>query len=263
MRSLSIASTGMLAQQLNVEVISNNIANMNTTGFKRQRAEFQDLLYQNIERMGASSSDQGTIIPTGIQVGTGVKTGSVYRIMQQGNLNSTENTYDLAIQGKGFFRVRMPSGETAYTRAGSFALSPEGQIVTPDGYVVEPGVSVPNDATGVTVNAQGQISVKLAGQTTETTVGQFDLAVFPNEAGLEAQGSNLFLETAASGSAQTGTPGTTGFGTIMQGFLETSNVNAVAEITSLITAQRAYEMNSKVITASDEMLQMSARLSRS
>ena len=263
MRSLSIASTGMLAQQLNVEVISNNIANMNTTGFKRQRAEFQDLLYQNIERMGASSSDQGTIIPTGIQVGTGVKTGSVYRIMQQGNLNSTENTYDLAIQGKGFFRVRMPSGETAYTRAGSFALSPEGQIVTPDGYVVEPGVSIPNDATGVTINAQGQISVKLAGQTTETQVGQFDLAVFPNEAGLEAQGSNLFLETAASGSAQTGTPGTTGFGTIMQGFLETSNVNAVAEITSLITAQRAYEMNSKVITASDEMLQMSARLSRS
>lgn len=263
MRSLNIASTGMLAQQLNVEVISNNIANMNTTGFKRQRAEFQDLLYQNIERMGASSSDQGTIIPTGIQVGTGVKTGSVYRIMQQGNLNSTENTYDLAIQGKGFFRVRMPSGETAYTRAGSFALSPEGQIVTPDGYVVEPGVSVPNDATGITVNAQGQVSVKLAGQTAETTVGQFDLAVFPNEAGLEAQGSNLFLETAASGSAQTGTPGTTGFGTIMQGFLETSNVNAVAEITSLITAQRAYEMNSKVISASDEMLQMSARLSRS
>jgi flagellar basal-body rod protein FlgG len=263
MRSLSIASTGMLAQQLNVEVISNNIANMNTTGFKRQRAEFQDLLYQNIERMGASSSDQGTIIPTGIQVGTGVKTGSVYRIMQQGNLNSTENSYDLAIQGQGFFRVRMPSGETNYTRAGSFALSPEGQIVTPDGYVVEPGVSIPNDATGVTINAAGQVSVKLAGQATETIVGQFDLAAFPNEAGLEAQGSNLFAETAASGSAQTGTPGTTGFGTIMQGFLETSNVNAVAEITSLITAQRAYEMNSKIITASDEMLQMSARLSRS
>ena len=261
MRSLSIASTGMLAQQLNVEVISNNIANMNTTGFKRQRAEFQDLLYQNIERMGASSSDQGTVIPTGIQVGTGVKTGSVYRIMQQGNLNSTENTYDLAVQGKGFFRVRMPSGQTGYTRAGSFALSAQGQIVTPDGYTVEPGISIPQDTTAVTINAQGQVSAKLAGQTADQIVGQLDLAVFANEAGLEAQGSNLFLETAASGTAQTGTPGSTGFGTIMQGFLETSNVNPVAEITSLITAQRAYEMNSKVITTSDEMLQMTSRLS--
>ena len=260
MRSLSIASTGMLAQQLNVEVISNNIANMNTTGFKRQRAEFQDLLYQNIERMGASSSDQGTILPTGIQVGTGVKTSSVYRVMQQGNLNSTENSYDLAVQGKGFFRIRLPSGEAAYTRAGSFALSPQGQIVTADGYIVEPGISIPQDATGVTINTQGQVSVKLAGQTAEQIVGQLDLAVFPNEAGLEAQGSNLFTETAASGPAQTGTPGSIGFGTVMQGFLETSNVNAVAEITSLITAQRAYEMNSKVITASDEMLQMTARL---
>ena len=260
MRSLSIASTGMLAQQLNVEVISNNIANMNTTGFKRQRAEFQDLLYQNIERMGSSSSDQGTIIPTGIQVGTGVKTGSVYRIMQQGNLNSTENAYDLSIQGKGFFRILLPSGETAYTRAGAFALSPQGQIVTADGYVVQPSISIPNDATGVTVNAQGQVSVKLAGQTAETTVGQFDLANFPNEAGLEGMGSNLFLETAASGSAQTGTPGSTGFGTIMQGFLETSNVNAVEEISALIVAQRAYEMNAKVITASDEMMQTTSQV---
>ncbi len=263
MRSLSIAATGMLAQQLNVEVISNNIANMNTTAFKRQRADFQDLLYQNIERMGSSSSDQGTIIPTGIQVGTGVKTGSVYRVMQQGNMESTENPYDLAVQGKGFFRIRMPSGETGYTRAGTFALSPQGQIVTGDGYVVEPGISVPQDATSVTINAQGQVSVKLAGQTADSIIGQFDLAVFPNEAGLEGQGSNLYLETAASGPAQTGTPGSTGFGTISQGFLETSNVNPVSEITSLITAQRAYEMNSKVITASDEMLQMSARLAHS
>ena len=260
MRSLSIASTGMLAQQLNVEVISNNIANMNTTGFKRQRAEFQDLLYQNVERMGAASSDQGTIIPTGIQIGTGVKTGSVYRIMEQGNLTQTENTYDLAVQGKGFFRVLLPSGETAYTRAGAFAMSPQGQIVTSDGYVVQPAITIPNDTTGVTVNAQGQVSVKTAGQTAETIVGPLDLANFPNEAGLEGMGSNLFLETAASGTAQTGTPGSTGYGTIAQGFLETSNVNAVAEITSLITAQRAYEMNSKVITASDEMLQETSRL---
>lgn len=262
MRSLSIASTGMLAQQLNVEVISNNIANMNTTAFKRQRAEFQDLLYQNLERVGAPSSDQGTIIPTGIQVGTGVKTGSVYRIMAQGDMNQTDNPYDLSVEGQGFFRVRMPSGPTAYTRAGSFALSATGELVTPDGYTVEPGITIPNGATSVTVNASGQVSARLAGQTTDTVVGQLDLAVFANEAGLESQGSNLYLETAASGAAQTGTPGTTGFGVIRQGFLETSNVNAVAEITSLITAQRAYEMNSKVITVSDEMLSMTSRLSR-
>jgi flagellar basal-body rod protein FlgG len=253
----------MLAQQLNVEVISNNIANMNTTGFKRQRAEFQDLLYQNLERMGSSSSDQGTIIPTGIQVGTGVKTGSVYRIMQQGDMTSTENPYDLAIEGKGFFRIRLPSGETAYTRSGSFATNADGEIVTPDGFTVEPGITIPQDATNVKINAEGQVYVRLAGQQVDTLVGQFDLANFSNEAGLEAQGSNLYLETSASGAAQTGTPGSTGFGKLTQGFLETSNVNAVAEITSLITAQRAYEMNSKVVTVADEMLSMTARLTRS
>ena len=262
MRSLSIASTGMLAQQLNVEVISNNIANMNTTAFKRQRAEFQDMLYQNVERMGAPSSDQGTIVPTGIQVGTGVKTGSVYRVTTQGDMNRTDNAYDLAVEGRGFFRIRMPSGETAYTRAGTFNVNAQGQLVTPDGYTVEPGISIPDGATATTINGEGQVYVRLAGQTSDTLIGQFDLAVFPNEAGLEAQGSNLLLETAASGAAQTGTPGSTGFGRLNQGYLETSNVNAVAEITSLITAQRAYEMNSKVITASDEMLQMTARLSR-
>ncbi len=263
MRSLSIAATGMLAQQLNVEVISNNIANMNTTAFKRQRADFQDLLYQNLERMGATSSDQGTVIPSGIQVGSGVKTGSVYRITTQGDMITTEKDLDMAIEGRGFFRVDLPSGETAYTRAGAFGMNAEGQIVTPDGYTVQPGITIPDGAVGTTINAQGQVYVRLAGQTTDTLVGQFDLAVFPNEAGLEAQGSNLYLETAASGSAQTGTPGSTGFGKINQGFLEISNVNAVAEITALITAQRAYEMNSKVITASDEMLSMTARLSRS
>lgn len=260
MRSLSIAATGMLAQQLNVEVISNNIANMNTTAFKRQRADFQDLLYQNLERMGAASSDQGTVVPSGIQVGSGVKTGSVYRITAQGDLTTTESPYDLAIEGKGFFRVRLPTGETAYTRAGSFGLSATGEIVTQDGYVIEPGIVIPNGATSTTINAQGQVYVRLAGQTSDTLVGQFDLANFANEAGLEAQGSNLYLETAASGSPQTGTPGSTGYGKLTQGFLETSNVNAVAEITALITAQRAYEMNSKVITASDEMLSMTARL---
>jgi flagellar basal-body rod protein FlgG len=263
MRSLSIASSGMLAQQLNVDVISNNIANMNTTGFKRQRAEFQDMLYQTLERMGVSSSDQNTLIPTGIQVGSGVRTGSVYRIMAQGNVQSTENPYDLAIEGLGFFRVLMPNGETAYTRAGSFSLNATGQIVTADGYTVQPGISIPNNATDVTINQSGQVFARLAGSTTDTNVGQLDLAVFANEAGLDAQGSSLFKETTASGPAQVGTPASTGYGSIRQGYLELSNVNAVQEITSLITAQRAYEMNSKVITASDEMLQMTSRLSRS
>jgi flagellar basal-body rod protein FlgG len=253
----------MLAQQLNVDVISNNIANMNTTGFKRQRAEFQDMLYQTLERMGASSSDQNTIIPTGIQVGSGVRTASVYRIMGQGNLQETENSYDLAVEGRGFFRVRMPTGETAYSRAGAFALNASGTLVTSDGYTIEPGVTIPNGTVQVTINAQGQVFAKLAGQTTDTNVGQLDLAAFANEAGLDAQGSNLFMETSASGAAQIGTPGSTGYGTIRQGFVEMSNVNAVQEITSLITAQRAYEMNSKVISASDEMLQMTSRLSRS
>jgi flagellar basal-body rod protein FlgG len=262
MRSLSIAATGMLAQQLNVEVISNNIANMNTTAFKRQRADFQDLLYQNLERMGSASSDQGTVIPSGIQVGSGVKTGSVYRITTQGDLIATEKELDIAIEGKGFFRVRLPSGETAYTRAGAFGISAEGTIVNQDGYAIEPGITIPDGASSTTINAQGQVYVRLAGQTTDTLIGQFDLAVFGNEAGLEAQGGNLYLETAASGSPQTGTPDTTGFGKLTQGFLEISNVNAVAEITALITAQRAYEMNSKVITVSDEMLSMTARLSQ-
>jgi flagellar basal-body rod protein FlgG len=261
MRSLAIASSGMLAQQLNVEVISNNIANMNTTSFKRQRAEFQDMLYQTLERMGVSSSDQNTLIPTGVQVGSGVRTGSVYRVMGQGNLQPTENPYDLAIEGRGFFRVRLPSGETGYTRAGAFSLNAAGEIVTSDGYTVEPGVTIPDGAIKVTINAQGQVFAQLAGSTTDTNVGQFDLATFANEAGLDAQGSSIFLETAASGSAQVGTPGTAGVGTLRQGSLELSNVNAVQEITSLITAQRAYEMNSKVITASDEMLQMTSRLS--
>jgi len=254
MRSLSIAATGMLAQQLNVEVISNNIANLNTTGFKRQRAEFQDLLYQNLKRVGATSSDAGTIIPTGVQVGVGVKTGSVYRIAEQGNLQSTDNNYDLAIQGSGYFRVTLPSGDTAYSRAGSFQLSPTGEMVTQEGYQLQPGIVIPQDAVGVSIDATGQVQVKIAGQVAPTIVGQLDLAIFFNPAGLEATGDNLFLETPSSGGAQVGTPGSAGFGTLKQGFLETSNVNPVQEITSLITAQRAYEMNSKVITASDEML---------
>ena len=255
MRSLSIAATGMLAQQLNVEVISNNIANLNTTAFKRQRAEFQDLLYQNERRVGADSSDSGTIVPVGVQIGTGVKPAAVYRITEQGNLQNTNNPLDLAVQGRGFFQVLMPDGTTTYTRDGSLQLSPTGEIVTADGYVVQPGITLPSNTTGITINANGQVIAQIAGQTQPQTVGQLQLANFPNEAGLQALGNNLLQETAASGAPVTGNPGTTGFGQIQQGFLETSNVNVVSEITDLITAQRAYEMNSKVIQTSDQMLQ--------
>ncbi len=255
MRSLSTAATGMLAQQLNVETISNNIANMNTTGFKRQRAEFQDLLYQSQRRVGAVSSDTGTVLPSGVQIGLGVKTAAVVRNTEQGNLQTTGNTLDLALQGKGFFQVELPSGETAYTRAGSFQLSAAGAIVTVDGYTVKGGGTIPSDSLDITVNTNGEVYVKQAGKTALTRVGQFELASFPNDAGLQATGDSLYLQTAASGNAVTGTAGKAGFATTLQGYLETSNVNTVQEITNLITAQRAYEMNSKVIQASDEMLQ--------
>jgi flagellar basal-body rod protein FlgG len=260
MKALSIASTGMLAQQLNVEVISNNLANMNTHGFKRQRVEFQDLLYQNLERVGAASSDTGTVVPSGIQIGVGVRTGSVYRITEQGNLVTTGNTYDMAVNGEGYFRIEQPDGTDAYTRAGTFQLSPDGQIVNAEGYVVAPGITVPPEAVDVSINPQGEVQVKLAGQVEPQTVGQLELVTFPNPAGLEAMGENMLLETPASGLASVGVPGTDGYGTIMQGFLETSNVNAVEEITSLITAQRAYEMNSKVISTADEMLSTTSNL---
>jgi flagellar basal-body rod protein FlgG len=254
MRSLSIAATGMLAQQLNVEVISNNIANLNTTAFKAQRAEFQDLLYQNERNVGANSSDNGNIVPVGVQIGSGVKAAAVYRISTQGNLVNTNNPLDVAIQGHGFFQIQMPDGTTAYTRAGSLQLSATGEIVTADGYVVEPGITLPQNTTNITVNAAGQVLAQVAGQTQPQTVGQFQLANFPNEAGLAAQGNNLLTETPASGSPVVGNPGSTAFGTIQQGFLETSNVNIVSQITDLISAQRAYEMNSKVIQTSDQMM---------
>ncbi|HVY90010.1 MAG TPA: flagellar basal-body rod protein FlgG [Hyphomonadaceae bacterium] len=260
MRALTTAATGMQAQQLNVEVIANNIANMNTTGFKRQRAEFQDLLYQNVEKMGVTSSDAGTIVPTGVQVGSGVKSGSVYRITEQGGLSQSENPYDLAIQGDGYFIVQLPDGRDAYTRAGNFSLSPDGQLVTSDGYVVSPGITVPQDAVGVSINKQGTVEAIMADGSAPQNVGQLELARFVNPAGLDAMGDNNFLETPASGAANRSQPGQVGFGTIQQGYLETSNVNAVTEISSLITAQRAYEMNSKVITATDEMLRTTSQL---
>ena len=255
MRAMDIASTGMMAQQTNVEVISNNLANMNTTAYNRRRPEFSDLLYQNVKRVGATSSDNNTIVPSGIQLGLGVKTAAVYRITEQGSMTQTNNTLDMAIQGKGYFQVQLPTGETAYTRAGSFQMSPTGQIVTQDGYPVLPSVTVPANAAGVTVNASGQVLVTIPGQVAQTQAGQLTVATFPNDAGLEASGDNLFLETPSSGTATVANPASLGNGSILQGFLETSNVNVVSEITNLISAQRAYEMNSKVIQASDEMLQ--------
>jgi len=253
MRSLDIAGTGMQAQQTNVEVISNNIANMTTTGFKRRRAEFQDLIYQNLRRVGSNSSDNGTVVPSGAQVGLGVKTAAIYRIGEQGNLQQTSNSLDLAIRGHGHFQVTLPSGETAYTRDGTFSLSPEGQIVTSDGYPVAPGITIPTNARDVTINATGEVQVKIDGTTAPQTVGTVQLATFPNDAGLDAQGDNLLVASAASGAPVTGVPGSPGFGSVMQGFVESSNVNVVTEITNLITAQRAYEMNSRVITTSDQM----------
>lgn len=260
MKALSIAATGMLAQQLNVEVISNNIANMNTTAYKRQRAEFQDLLYQNIERAGAASSDAGTVVPTGIQIGVGVRTAGVYRIASQGELINSDTPLDLAINGKGYFRVQLPSGEDAYTRAGSFQLSPQGEIVNSEGFPISPGITIPQEAIDISINANGEVMVKIDGQLEPQNVGQFELVTFPNNAGLQAIGDNLLLETPASGDATIGAPNTPGYGSVVQGYLERSNVNSVTEITMLIAAQRAYEMNSKVISTADEMLQTTSNL---
>lgn len=262
MKSLSIAATGMLAQQRNVEVISNNIANLNTVGFKRQRAEFQDLLYQTLERAGAQTSTNGTLTPNGVQIGAGVRTGSVYRITEQGNVTSTGNNFDLAISGRGLFRIQLPDGIEAYTRAGNFALSSEGRIVTEDGFEVLPGIAIPDDAVDVSISENGIIEARIAGDQNLRELGQLELVTFFNESGLEAIGDNLLLETSASGQPVIGNPGELGFGTILQGFVETSNVDPVQEITSLIAAQRAYEMNARVIETSDEMLATNANLRR-
>jgi flagellar basal-body rod protein FlgG len=220
----------------------------------RRRTEFHDLLYQSLRRVGSTASDAGEIVPAGVQLGLGVKLAAVYRIHAQGNLTATDNTFDMAIQGKGFFQVELPDGETGYTRDGTFQLNANGQLVTHDGYAVIPGITVPEDAVDVTINQSGEVLVNLQGQVSLQNVGQLQLATFANEPGLQAIGSNLFTETPASGSANAGTPQTSGFGGILQGFLETSNVNSVEEITNLISAQRAYEMNSKVIQTVDEMM---------
>ena len=260
MRALRIAATGMAAQQLNVETISNNIANMNTVGFKKQRAEFQDLLYQNISRQGAQSSDAGTVVPTGIQLGSGVKTGSIYRITEQGTMTKTDNKFDLAINGRGYFQVQMPSGDTAYTRAGNFSINDQGQLCTVDGYLVQPQITIPQGATDVTISKSGQVQASVSGSATPQQVGQITLASFYNEAGLDAIGDNYFLQSGSSGQPNVTNPNLNGMGGLLQGYTEASNVDAVTEITSLIVAQRAYEMNSKVVNAADQMLSTTSQL---
>ncbi len=254
MRSLDIGATGMLAQQMNVDVISNNIANMTTSGFKRQRLEFQDLLYQDLRRPGAPSSDAGTITPSGIQLGLGVRPIATVRSHQQGALLLTENDLDMAINGDGFFQIELPNGETAYTRSGAFTLNGNGEIVTQQGYRVLPGITIPENAEKIDINETGEVFVKIPGQNELQNLGQLELAKFINPAGLDAIGDTMFLETEASGTVTTGTPDSDNFGRIQQSAIEQSNVNVVEEITRLIAAQRAYEMNSKVISTSDEML---------
>jgi len=262
MRALHTAATGMMAQELNVQVISNNIANMRTTGYKRQRAEFQDLLYEHVRRVGTQTSDQGNMLPAGIELGAGVKTVGTPRLMTQGTLVQTGKDYDIAIRGEGFFQITLPDGRTAYTRDGSFELDAQGRLVTAQGNVLSPGLTIPQNATGVTINAQGQVSAQVPGSTTPTVIGQIQLAMFVNKAGLQGIGDDLYLETPASGAPQVGNPNVDAFGNLQQGNLEQSNVEAVSEISDLIAAQRAYEMNAKVITATDQMLQTTSTMMR-
>jgi flagellar basal-body rod protein FlgG len=260
MRALDTAATGMAAMDLQVQVIAGNIANMSTTGFKSQRAEFQDLIYEHIQRIGAQASDQGNILPVGIDLGSGVKTVGTPRLMTQGTLAQTGNPLDVAIQGNGWFKIQLPDGTYNYTRDGSFQMDAQGRIVTAEGNIVQPTITIPPNSTGLTVNQQGQVSVTLPNSTTSSILGQFTISTFTNDAGLQANGNNLFSATPASGTPQDGLAGTNSAGTLLQGSLEQSNVEAVTEISNLIAAQRAYEMNSKVITAADEMLQTTSQL---
>ena len=254
MRALDIAATGMAAQQMRVEVISNNLANMNTTGYSARRAEFADLHYQQLTRAGAISASDGTIVPTGVQLGLGVRPASVAVNFQQGTIMGTGGSLDIAIEGQGFIEVTLPSGQTAYTRDGALKRTGDGLIVTSDGYEVTPGITIPEDARTIEINGDGEVYAYFLDQIQPTLLGQFTLANFSNPRGLEAIGSNLFVETAASGQALVANPGEDGLGTIRQGFVEESSVDPVSEITDLIEAQRGYELNAKVITAADQML---------
>ncbi len=254
MRALWIAKTGLDAQQTRMSVVSNNLANVNTTGFKRDRAVFEDLMYQTVRQPGAQSSEN-TQLPSGMSIGTGVRTTATEKLFSQGNVAQSENPLDMAIEGRGFFEILMPDGSVAYTRDGSFQLDSQGQIVTSTGYLLQPGLTVPQNTRSVTIGSDGTVSVTQAGQSAPTTIGQIQTVDFINPAGLRARGGNLFEETAASGTPQSGTPGNSGLGPIIQGSLETSNVNVVEELVNMIETQRAYEINSKAIATADGMLQ--------
>lgn len=258
-RSLWISKTGLDAQQTQMDVISNNLANVSTSGYKRSRAVFEDLLYQTMRQPGAQSSQQ-TQLPSGLQIGTGVRPVATERIFTQGNLQQTSNDKDVAIQGPGFFQVQMPDGTTAYTRDGSFQMDSQGQLVTSSGFLVQPAITIPADAQSMTIGRDGTVSVTLPGTPQPTQVGELQLATFINPAGLEARGENLYVETGASGTANSNTPGTNGSGLLSQGYVETSNVNVVEELVNMIQTQRAYEINSKAITTSDQMLQRISQL---
>lgn len=258
-RSLYIAKTGMDAQQTNLDVISNNLANASTTGYKRGRAHFEDLLYQNLRQPGSASSQQ-TNLPTGLQVGTGVRTVGTSKLFTQGNLQQTGNNFDVAINGAGFFAVQMPDGTQAYTRDGNFKVDAQGQLVTNNGFAVQPAITIPANAQAVSIGQDGVVQVTLAGNPQPQQVGTLQLTNFNNPAGLEAKGQNLFVETAASGAPTAGAPGGNGLGLLNQGFVETSNVNVVEELVTMIATQRAYELNSKAIQTSDQMLQRLSQL---
>ena len=260
-RSLYIAATGMEAQRINIDVIANNLANVNTGGFKKSRADFQELLYQNIKTAGAVSAE-GTEIPTGIQIGLGVKPAAVQKIFKQGDFVSTGNDLDLVIEGKGFFQISTPDGEIAYTRSGAFKLDSEGKIVNSDGYAMEPSITIPSNTLELSITSDGTVSVLQAGSNTTSEIGQIEIAQFINPGGLKALGKNLFSPTGSSGDAATGNPGSEGLGAINQGFLEMSNVNVVEEMVNMIVSQRAYELNSKAIQTADEMLQLANNIKR-
>jgi flagellar basal-body rod protein FlgG len=253
-KALQIAATGMAAQQMRVEVVSNNLANMSTTGFNARRAEFADLHYQQIARPGSVTAQDGTVLPTGIQIGLGVRPAAVSVMLAQGPLLRTGGDLDVAIEGRGYLEVTLPSGVAAYTRDGSLKRSPDGLVVTAEGFTVAPGITIPNDARSISINASGAVWAYFADRVEPEEIGQIELVGFANEKGLEAMGSNLFLESAASGPPLPGSPGEDGLGTLRQGYLEESAVDAVREITELIKAQRGYELNAKVVTAADQML---------
>ena len=263
MLALYTAASGMQAQEANVEIISNNIANVRTTGYKQQRAQFQDLLYQVVKRAGSNTSSAGTTLPAGIEVGTGVKLAATTRSMAQGTITATQRNLDVAIRGEGFFRIQMPNGTIGYTRDGSFTTDSQGQLVTSQGYVLDPGITIPPNATNIAISASGAVQVQIPGQAAMQDVGKIQLSHFANKSGLEAIGDNLFAQTSASGDPITADATTDGLGDLEQGYLEEANVNAVTEISSLITAQRAYEMNSRVITAADQMQQAATQMFKS